>query len=119
MTPPRVPATLAGALRRSGASTFAVARAARARSHRAALRCALDGCPLRSPSLVAGALHCKRATAHADAPKALVTPAGCARRRPDRGATLEFWVKGLPPRKMVRNGSAAKTDALPQERKRA
>ena len=31
-------------------------------------------------------------------PRALVTPAGCARRRRDRGATPEFWVKGLPPK---------------------
>src|SRR5260370_25820685 len=34
MTPPRVPATLAGASRRSGASTFAVARAAPRRTDR-------------------------------------------------------------------------------------
>jgi hypothetical protein len=69
-------------------STCAVAGAARALSRRAVLRCAPDGCPLRSLSLVAGALHCKRATAYADAPRAaLVTPAGCARRRRDRGAT--------------------------------
>jgi hypothetical protein len=87
MTPPRVPATLTGAPRRSGASTFAVARATRARSRHAVLRCAPDGCPLRSLPLVAGALHCKRATAYADAPRALVTLAGCARRRRDRGAT--------------------------------
>jgi hypothetical protein len=52
--------------------------------------CAADGCPLRSLSLVAGALHCKRATAHADAPRALGTPAGCARWRRDRGATPQF-----------------------------
>jgi len=90
--------TLTGAPRRSVASTCAVARVARARSRRAVLRCAPDGCPLRSLSLVAGALHCKRATAHADAPRALVTPAGCARRRRDRGATPQFWAKGLHPK---------------------
>ena len=63
MTPPRVPATLTGAARRSVASSVAVARAARARGRRAVLRCAPDGCPLRSLPLVAVALHCKRATA--------------------------------------------------------
>ncbi len=119
MTPPRVPATLTGAPRRSGASTCAVACAARALSPRAVLRCAPDGCPLRSLPLVAGALHCKRATAHADAPRALVTPAGCARRRRDRGATPEFWVKGLPPKNGARWQRSKKTDALPQARKRA
>src|SRR6266851_328016 len=119
MTPPRVPATLTGAPRRSGASTCAVARAARALSRRAVLRCAPDGCPFRSLSLVAGALHCKRGTAHADAPRALVTPAGCARRRRDRGATPQFWVKGLPPKNGARWERSKTTDALPQERKRA
>jgi hypothetical protein len=105
MTPPRDPATLTGAARRSGASFSAVARAARARSRRAVLAApsGSDGCPLRSLPLVAGALHCKRATAEADAPKAaLVTPAGCTRRQRDRGATPEFWVKGLPPKNGAR-----------------
>jgi hypothetical protein len=104
MTPPRDPATLTGAARRSGASFSAVARAARTRSRRAVLAApsGSDGCPLRSLSLVAGSLHCKRATAQADAPRALVTPAGCARRRQDRGATPEFWVKGLPPKNGAR-----------------
>src|SRR6266851_8857783 len=75
-------------------------QAARARSHRAVLAApsGSDGCPLRSLSLVADALHCKRATACTDAPRALVTPAGCACRRRDRGATPQFWVKGLPPK---------------------
>ena len=93
MTPPGV----SGAPRRSGASVFAVARAARARGPRAVLRTAPAGCPLRSLSLAAGALHCKRATAKADAPMALVTPAGCARRRRESGATRELWVNGLWP----------------------
>jgi hypothetical protein len=77
------------ASRRFVARSFAVARPACARGHRAVLRCAPDGCPLRSLPLVAGALHCKRATAYAAAPRALVTPAGCARRRRDRGATRQ------------------------------
>ena len=101
MMPPRDPATLTSAARRSGASFSAVARAARARSRHAVLRSTPDGCPLRSLPLVAGAFHCKRATAYADAPRALVTPAGCMRRRRDRGATPEFWVKGLPPKNGV------------------
>ncbi len=107
MTPPRVPATLAGASRRSGASTFAVARAARARSRRTVLRCAPDGCPFRSPSLVAVALHCKRATAYADAPKGachacrLRAPASRSRRNPS------VLGEGVAPEKMVRDGSAA------------
>jgi hypothetical protein len=113
MTPPRDPAPLTGAARRSGASTSAVARAARARSRRAVLRCAPNGCPLRSLPLVAGALHCKRATAYADAPRAaLVTPAGCTRRQRDRGATPEFWVKGLPPKNGAR-WERSKINALP------
>src|SRR5216684_3512726 len=93
----------------------------RARSRRAVLAApsGSDGCPFRSLSLVAGALHCKRATAHADAPRALVTPAGCARRRRDRGATPEFWVKGLPPKNGAQWQRSKKTDALPQARKRA
>src|SRR6266851_5080086 len=102
MTPPRDPATLTGAARRSGASFSAVARTARARSRRAVLAApsGSDGCPLRSLPLVAGALHCKRATAEADAPRAaLVTPAGCMRRQRDRGATPEFWGEGVAPEK--------------------
>jgi hypothetical protein len=44
--------------------------AAHARSHRVVLaeRDGLDGCPLRSLPLAASALHCKHATAYADAP---------------------------------------------------
>jgi hypothetical protein len=112
------PGNSASAARRSGAGFSAVARTARARSRHAVLRSTADGCPLRSLPLVAGAFHRKRATAYAGAPKALVTPAGYMRRRRDRGATPEFWVKGLPPKNGA-NGSAAKTDALPQERKQA
>src|SRR5712692_5170407 len=67
----------------------------------------------RSLPLVAGALHCKRATAEADAPRAaLVTPAGCMRRQRDRGATPEFWGEGVAPEKWCVMGSAA-TNALP------
>jgi hypothetical protein len=70
--------------------------------------------PSRGPALRSGWLSAplafiggrrsplQRATAHADAPKALVTPAGCARRRRDRGATPEFWVEGLPPKNGAR-----------------
>src|SRR5216683_457958 len=115
MTPPRDPATLTGAARRSGASFSAVARTARARSRRAVLAApsGSDGCPLRSLPLVAGALHCKRATAEKDASRAaLVTPAGCARRQRDRGATPEFLVKGLPPKNGAR-WERSKTNALP------
>ncbi len=91
MTPPRDPATLTGAARRSGASFSAVARAARARSRRAVLAApsGSDGCPFHSLPLVAGALHCKRATAEADAPRAalvtlcrLHTPAAGSRCNP-------------------------------------
>jgi hypothetical protein len=66
--------------------------------------------------MVAGALHCKRATAHADAPKALATRAGCVRRLRNRGATPQLWVKGCA-RKVGSAGGAAKADTLPQERK--
>ncbi|SRR5579875_3002070 len=102
------------ASRRFVASSFAVARPARARGRRAVLRCAPDGCPLRSLPLVAGTLHCKRATAYADAPKALVTPAGCARRR------CEFWRnpsipgEGVAARKLMRDGAQESVSALPR-----
>src|SRR5229473_4795985 len=103
MTPPRDPATLTGAARRSGASFSAVARAARARSRRAVLAApsGSDGCPFHSLPLVAGALHCKRATAEADAPRAalvtlcrLHTPAAGSRCNPGvlgEGVAPEKW----------------------------
>jgi hypothetical protein len=101
MTPPRDPATLTGAAAAPAQASPQLPARRAARSRRAVLAApsGSDGCPLHSLPLVAGALHCKLATAEADTPMAaLVTPAGCTRRQRDRGATPEFWVKGLPPK---------------------
>jgi hypothetical protein len=109
----------AGASHRSLLNSSAATRAARARNRRAVLVQQLDsdGDPPCSLEVVAGPLHCKRATVQADAQGACHV---CRLRAPAMGIwrNPSWFVNGLP----LKNGaqwSATETDALPPERERA